>query len=59
MNKGKTPFEDYDFIKTRIWEEFIKKMSSKEAKAKGAKCFELAKRNMLHHHLAKHDRVQH
>jgi hypothetical protein len=35
MKKGKIPFKDYSFIKHHIWEEFIKKMSSEEANAKG------------------------
>jgi hypothetical protein len=24
VKKGKTPFEDYNFIKRHIWEEFVK-----------------------------------
>jgi hypothetical protein len=48
---GRTPFEDYNMIRPAIWEEFIKKMSTEEAKAKGEKFKELAKRNELAHHL--------
>jgi hypothetical protein len=51
MQTGRTPFEDYNFIKRDIWEEFIVKQSTEEAKAKGEKFSELAKRNELHHYL--------
>ena len=51
VQKGRTPFEDYNFIKRDIWEEFVTKQSTKEAKAKGEKFSELTKRNELHHHL--------
>jgi hypothetical protein len=51
LKKGKTPFEDYNFIKRHEWEEFIGKMSTDEAKAKGEKYSELTKRNMHHHHI--------
>jgi hypothetical protein len=34
-----------------VWEEFIMKQSTEDAKAKGEKFFELAKRKLLHHHL--------
>ena len=34
-----------------VWEEFVVKQSTKEAKAKGEKFSELTKRNELHHHL--------
>ena len=34
-----------------VWEEFVVKQSTEEAKAKDEKFFELAKRNELHHHL--------
>jgi hypothetical protein len=51
MKKGKTPFEDYSFIKHHVWEEFVEKMSSEEAKDKGEKFSELAKNNTLYLHL--------
>jgi hypothetical protein len=51
LKKGKTPFEDYNFIKRHEWEEFVKKMSTDEVKAKGEKYSELTKRNTLHHHM--------
>jgi len=51
VQKGRTPFEDYNFITRDVWEEFVTKQSTKEAKAKGEKFFELAKRNEIHHHL--------
>ena len=51
VQKGRTPFEDYNFITRNVWEEFVTKQSTKEAKAKGEKFFELAKRNEIHHHL--------
>jgi hypothetical protein len=51
VQKGKTPYEDYSFIKHHVWKEFVEQMSSQEAKAKGEKFSKLAKRNKLHHHL--------
>jgi hypothetical protein len=51
VQKGRTPFEDYNFIMRDVWEEFIVKQSNEEAKAKGEKFSKLAKRNELHHHL--------
>jgi hypothetical protein len=48
---GRTPFKDYNFITRDVWEEFVVKQSTKEAKAKGKKFSKLAKRNKLHHHL--------
>ena len=51
VQTGRTPFEDYNFITHDVWKEFIAKQSAKEAKAKGEKFSELAKRNELHHHL--------
>ena len=51
VQTGGTPFEDYNFITCDVWEEFIAKQSTEEAKAKGEKFSELAKRNELHHHL--------
>jgi hypothetical protein len=48
---GRTPFKDYNKIRLAVWEEFVKKMSTKEAKAKDEKFKELAKRNELAHHL--------
>jgi len=51
MEKWKTPFEDYSFITHDIWEEFVMKHQTKEAKGKGEKFSELTKRNQLHHHL--------
>jgi hypothetical protein len=29
----RTPFEDYNMIRPVVWEEFVKKMSTEEAKA--------------------------
>ena len=52
VQTGKTPLEDYNFIKHDVWEEFVMKQSTKEAKAKGEKFSELSKRNELHHHLS-------
>jgi hypothetical protein len=37
VQKGKTPYEDYSFIKHHVWKEFVEQMSSQEAKAKGEK----------------------
>jgi len=51
VQKGKTPFEDYNFIKHHVWEEFLKKMSTEEAKAKSEKFTDIAKQNTLHHHM--------
>jgi hypothetical protein len=51
VQKGRTPFEDYNFITCDVWEEFIVKQSTEEAKANGEKFSKLAKRNELHHHL--------
>jgi ribosomal protein L3 len=51
VKKGKTPFEDYNFIKRHIWDEFVKKMSTDEVKAKSEKFSDLAKKNELLHHL--------
>ena len=51
VQKGKTPYEDYNFIKKHVWEEFVEKMSTEDAKAKGEKYSQLAKRNTLYHHL--------
>ena len=42
---------DYSFIKHHIWEEFVEKMSTDEAKAKSQEYSELAKKNVLPHHL--------
>ena len=42
---------DYSFIKRHIWEEFVEKMSTDEAKAKSQEYSELAKKNVLPHHL--------
>jgi hypothetical protein len=39
-------------IQPAIWEEFVKKMSTEEAKVKGEKFKELAKRNELAYHLS-------
>jgi hypothetical protein len=51
MKKGKTPFEDYNFIKRHIWDEFVEKMSTDEVKAKNEKFLDLTKNNELSHHL--------
>jgi hypothetical protein len=51
LKKGKTPFKDYNFIKRHEWEEFVEKMSTDKAKAKGKKNSELTKRNTHHHHI--------
>jgi hypothetical protein len=51
VKKGKTPFEDYNFIKRHVWDEFVKKMSTNEVKAKSEKYLNLAKKNKLSHHL--------
>ena len=42
---------DYSFIKRHIWEEFVENMSTDEAKAKSQEYSELAKKNVLPHHL--------
>ena len=42
---------DYSFIKHHIWEEFVEKMSINKAKVKGQEYSELAKKNVLVHHL--------
>jgi hypothetical protein len=34
VQKRKKPYTDYNFIKRHIWEEFVEKMSTDEAKAK-------------------------
>ncbi|XP_066320427.1 nucleolin 1-like [Miscanthus floridulus] len=51
VHKGRTPFEDYNFITHDVWEEFVMKQSTGDAKDKGEKFSELEKRNELHHHL--------
>ena len=51
VQKGKTPYADYNFIKRHVWEEFVEKMTADESKAKGKKFFDLAKMNELHHNL--------
>jgi hypothetical protein len=51
LKKGKTSYEEYNFIKQHVWEEFVEKMSTDDAKAKGEKYSQLAKKNMLPHHL--------
>jgi hypothetical protein len=51
VKKGKTPFEDYNFIKWHVWDEFVEKMSTDEVKAKSKKSSDLAKKNKLSHHL--------
>ena len=51
VQKGRTPFEDYNFILANVWEEFVTKMLNEDAKAKSEKFKELAKRNELAHHL--------
>jgi hypothetical protein len=51
VKKGKEPFQKYNFIKKDVWEEFVEKVTSKEAKEKGEKFSELAKRNTIPHHL--------
>jgi hypothetical protein len=51
MKKGKTPFEDYNFINWHVWDEFVEKMSTDEVKAKSEKFSDLAKKNELSHHL--------
>jgi hypothetical protein len=52
VQTGRTPFKDYNMIQPAIWEEFVKKMSTEEAKVKGEKFKELAKRNELAYHLS-------
>jgi hypothetical protein len=37
VKKGKTPYEDYNFIKPHVWEEFVEKMSTDDAKANSEK----------------------
>jgi hypothetical protein len=51
VQKGKTPYEYYNFIKQHVWEEFVEKMSTEDIKAKDEKYSQLAKRNTLYHHL--------
>jgi hypothetical protein len=51
MKKGKSPLQDYTFIKQHVWDEFIEKMSTDEVKAKSEKFSELTKKNELSHHL--------
>jgi hypothetical protein len=51
VKKGKTPFEDYNFIKRHVWDEFVEKMSTDEVKAKSKKSLDLTKKNELSHHL--------
>jgi len=51
VQNGKTPYADYSFIKRHIWEEFVEKVSTDEAKAKSQENSELAKKNVLPHHL--------
>ena len=35
VQKGKTPYADYSFIKRHVWEEFVEKMCTEESKSKG------------------------
>jgi len=51
VQEGKTPYKEYNFITREVWEEFVEKMSTNEAKAKGQEYSELAKKNVLPHHL--------
>ena len=51
VKTGKTPFEHYNFITRDVWEAFVTQKQTDEAKAKGEKFSELAKRNVLYHHL--------
>jgi len=51
VQKGKTPYQDYSFIKHHVWEEFVEKMSTNEVKVKGQQYSECAKKNVLPHHL--------
>ena len=51
VQEGKTPYKDYNFITRQVWEEFVEKMSTDEAKAKGQEYSELAKKDVLPHHL--------
>ena len=51
VQKGKTPYADYNFIKRHVWEEIVEKMTTDESKAKGKKFSDLAKMNELPHHL--------
>ena len=51
VQEGKTPYKEYNFITHEVWEEFVEKMSTDEAKAKGQEYSELAKKNVLPHHL--------
>jgi hypothetical protein len=50
VQKGRTPFEKY-FIMHHVWDEFIEKMTTEEAKDKGEKFSDLVKKNELKHHL--------
>ena len=34
VQKGRTPFEDYNFILDNVWEEFVTKMLSEDAKSR-------------------------
>ena len=51
VQEGKTPYKDYNFITREVWEEFVEKMSINKAKVKGQEYSELAKKNVLVHHL--------
>jgi hypothetical protein len=51
VQKGKTPYADYNFIKRHVWEEIVEKMTTDESKAKSKKFFDQAKMNELPHHL--------
>ena len=51
VQEGKTPYKEYSFITREVWEEFVEKISTNEAKAKGQDYSELAKKNVLPHHL--------
>jgi len=51
VKKGKTPFQKYNFITQEVWEEFVQKVTSEEAKKKSEQYSELAKKNKIPHHL--------
>jgi len=51
VQKGRTPFKDYNFILHDVWEDFVTNILSDDAKAKSEKFNELTKRSELAHHL--------
>lgn len=51
VEKGKTPFAKYTCVKPEHWEAFVQNCQSDAAKEKSKKFSELAKKNVIPHHM--------